>query len=389
MPTSAPATSPLTELVATIPLIDHHCHGITGHDLDDREFAALFSESYRPPPEGTSEFQKPLGLAIRRFCAPVLDLEPGVPGARYAERRRELGAAEVNRRLLRGTGIGRLLIDTGHRAEMILGVPQMAEIAGCPAFEIVRIEAVAEAVARSGVAAADFADAFAARLREISAEAVGLKTIVAYRITFAFDHSAPAPAEVARAAGAWFAAAQATGRWRLADPVVLRHILWVAADLCRERGWPLQVHVGIGDADILMHACDPTHFTPFIAALDAWDVPVMLLHNYPFIREAQWMSEVFRNVYYDIGVVQNYAAGNYRGILAQALEMGKFTKFLFSSDAFGLAELFYLAAFFFRRSLARQLQGWIDDGLCSEADAEEILRLFAEGNARRIYRGIG
>lgn len=378
-----------TELIRTIPLIDHHCHGISDRDLDDRTFQALFSESYRPPPEGTSEFQKPLGQAIRRFCAPVLDLEPGVPGTVYMERRRALGAAEVNRRLMRGGGFSHLIIDTGHRAEIIVGVPEMAEITGCPAFEVVRIEAVAEEVARSGVSAEGFAKAFAARLRAVSAEAVGLKTIVAYRITFAFDHSAPTAAEVTQAAGEWFRAAAAAGKWRIADPVLLRHILWVAADLCRERRWPLQVHVGIGDPDILMHACDPTHFTPFIAALEDWEVPVTLLHNYPFIREAQWMSEVFRNVYYDTGVVLNYAAGNYTGILAEALEMGKFTKYMFSSDAFGLAELYYLGAFLYRRGLARVIDGWIADGFCSTADAEEIVRLFAEGNARRIYPGIG
>ncbi len=379
----------LAELIATIPLIDHHCHGISDRDLDDTAFQALFSESYRPPPAGTHEFQKPLGLAIRRFCAPLLDLEPGAPGPAYMARRRELGAAEVNRRLMRAGGFGHLIIDTGHRAEIILGVPAMAAIAGCPASEVVRIEAVAEEVARSGVAAAAFADAFAARLREVSAAAVGLKTIVAYRISFAFDQTAPAQAEVAEAAGRWFRAAEAAGRWRIADPVLLRHILWVGADLCRERRWPLQVHVGIGDPDILMHACDPTRFTPFIAALEGWEVPVTLLHNYPFIREAQWMSEVFRNVYYDTGVVLNYGAGNYDGILAEALEMGKFTKYLFSSDAFGLAELYYLGAFLYRRALGRVIDRWLADGLCSAADADEIVRLFAEGNARRIYPGIG
>ena len=47
-------------------------------------------------PAGTSEFQKPLGLVIRRFCAPVLDLEPLSGGEAYVARRLELGAAEVN-----------------------------------------------------------------------------------------------------------------------------------------------------------------------------------------------------------------------------------------------------------------------------------------------------
>ena len=78
-PCASGITMPI-ESVAHIPLIDHHCHGVSPADLDWKQFQALFSESYRPPPPGTNEFQKPLGLAIRAFCAPLLDLEPHVIG---------------------------------------------------------------------------------------------------------------------------------------------------------------------------------------------------------------------------------------------------------------------------------------------------------------------
>ena len=92
----------LLRVLSRLPLIDHHCHGVSPAELDWKQFQALFSESYRPPPPGTNEFQKPLGLAIRAFCAPLLDLEPHVSGEAYVERRLKLGAAEVNRRLMRG-----------------------------------------------------------------------------------------------------------------------------------------------------------------------------------------------------------------------------------------------------------------------------------------------
>ena len=69
----------LTDSALDLPLIDHHCHGVSPAELDFGGFQALFSESYRPAPPGTTEFQKPLGLAIRRFCAPMLDLEPSCP----------------------------------------------------------------------------------------------------------------------------------------------------------------------------------------------------------------------------------------------------------------------------------------------------------------------
>lgn len=369
----------------TAPLIDHHCHGISPAALDFARFQALFSESYRPPPPGTTEFQKPLGLAIRRFCAPLLDLEPSCPAEAYVERRLALGAAEVNRRFLRASGLGSLLIDTGHRSSAILDVAAMAEAAARPAHEVVRIESVAEEVAQNGLGPTAFPQAFADRLDARAAGAVGLKTIVAYRCTFKIDQTPPTRDAVVAAADRWFRKASQSGKWRLDEPDVVRFGLWAGGEICRRRKLPLQVHVGFGDPDIYMHACDPTHFTDFIAAMEEWEVPITLLHNYPFQREAAWLSEVFQNVYYDVGVILNYAAPMSARILGEALEMGKFSKLLYSSDAFGLSELYYLGALLFRRGLQKILDRWIREDFCSLKDAEELVRLVSYENARRIY----
>jgi uncharacterized protein len=374
-----------TELDLGPKLIDHHCHGVSPDELDFARFQALFSESYRPAPAGTSEFQKPLGLAIRRFCAPVLDLEPSCKAEAYVERRLALGAAEVNRRFLRKSGLQSLLIDTGHRSASIMDVPAMAEAAARPAHEVVRIEAVIEEIARSGASVERFPDAIGEVLAERARSAVGLKTIVAYRCTFKIDQTAPGRDDLIKAADHWFSAAAATGKWRLSDPTIVRHGLWVGAEICRQRRIPMQVHVGFGDPDIYMHACDPSHFTDFIAAMEAWEVPITLLHNYPFQREAAWLSEVFQNVYYDVGVILNYAAPMSADILGEALEMGKFSKLLYSSDAFGLSELYYLGALLFRRALHKCLDRWMAEDFCSLADADEVVRLVASENAKRIY----
>lgn len=375
----------LSAFLQNVRLIDHHCHGVTDHDLDFIGFQKLLSESYRPPPEGTTDFQKPVGLAVRRFCAPLLGLEKGANGEAYVARRQALGSEEVNRRLMRAAGLSDLVIDTGHRASMILDVPAMAKVAEASAHEIIRIEALAEEVARSGIDAAQFTRVFAEQLAQRSEKAVGLKTIVAYRTTFAIDYSRPSSSALSNAVGEWMKSAETTGRWRLSHPVVIRELLWAAGERCRERRFPLQVHVGVGDADILMHACDPTHFTPFIATLDEWDVPVTLLHCWPFLREAAWLSEVFQNVYYDVGFTLNFTAPESERVLAEAMEMGRFMKMLYSSDAFALPELFYLGSFLFRRALGRVLDRWIADDFCDETDALEIAGLIATGNARRIY----
>ncbi|MGE3910547.1 MAG: amidohydrolase, partial [Chloroflexota bacterium] len=152
-----PAVSDLAELIASLPLLDDHCHGVLQHDPSPEQFEMLINEGGNPVPPGTSRWDTPVGLAIRRHCAPLLDLEPFLTPEEYLTRRRQLGAAEVNRRLLRAAGLGGQLIDTGYRSAEIASPAEMSGLTGAPAWEIVRLETVAEDVARAGVSAEGYA----------------------------------------------------------------------------------------------------------------------------------------------------------------------------------------------------------------------------------------
>src|SRR5262249_37773557 len=125
-------------------LVDHHVHGAMTGELDAAAFEAGFTESPWPPPEGTTHLDSQLGFAVRRWCAPVLDLPPHANLDSYLARRCELGAQEATRRLLTASGVERYLVDTGYLADQTLGPAEMAATSGASASEIVRLESVAE-----------------------------------------------------------------------------------------------------------------------------------------------------------------------------------------------------------------------------------------------------
>lgn len=365
--------------------VDHHCHGIVTGDLDRAAFEALFSEAHRPHIPGCSQFDKPLGLMIRRHCAPLLGLEPHADPDAYLERRQALGSDEANRLLMQGAGQDVLLIDTGHRSDDITGVDALGALAGCSALEVVRIEAVMEEAAGEAEGGADLLDRFEQSLTDRSRTAVGLKSIVAYRASFDIDQTPPTRGEAEASADAWLVEIGRTGRRRIADPVLLRHALFVGLDLATGDGLPIQLHVGFGDEDIIMHKCDPTVFTGFIKEAEKQDVAITLLHCYPFHREAAWLSEVFSNAYFDLGAILNYVGPSAPQVLGEAMEMGAFHKQLYSSDAFGLAELHHLGRVLFEDALKSVLDGWIARSDVTVADAERVASMIASGNARRIY----
>ncbi|MGW0809318.1 amidohydrolase family protein [Nonomuraea sp. NPDC002799] len=372
--------SGLADAIDALPLIDHHVHGASTRDLSRTAFEEMITESDRPVPGWMTQFDSQVGYAILRHCAPVLGLEPHCSPEAYLARRTRLGVDEVNRRLLGAAGAGHFLVETGYRGEELLGPSGMAEVSGVPADEIVRLEAVAEQVAASGCAAKEFAGRYAEALWERTRTARGLKSIVAYRYGFDFDPGRPGAGEVAQAAGRWLAA----GGGRLADPVVLRHLIWTGID----RGLPLQLHVGFGDPDVDLRRSDPLRLRGLIELAEPTGVPLMLLHCYPYHRQAGFLAQAYPNVYFDVGLAVNHSGARGAALVAESLEVAPFAKVLFSSDAWGPAELHHLGAVLWRRAMARVLGGFVAEGEWSIAQALHVAALTGVGNARRVY-GLG
>ncbi|CAM5226579.1 Amidohydrolase OS=Streptomyces alboniger OX=132473 GN=CP975_08190 PE=4 SV=1 [Streptomyces alboniger] len=368
---------PVQERLAAVRLVDHHCHGVTTDDLDRRAFESLLTEG--EPWPGISPFDSPVGVAVRRHCAPLLDLPRHAPADVYLARRAELGAPEVNRRFLAAAGTGVFCVDTGYTPVPLSTPQQVARAADATAYEVVRLEGVAETVAAGGVEPDAYADTFRAAAERAVREpgVVAVKSVAAYRTGFDLDPVRPSAPAVTEAARRWLAAGG-----RLADPVLVRHLLWTAVDL----GLPLQLHTGFGDADIRLHRVDPTHLTDWLH-LTTGTIPVLLLHCWPYQRQAAYLSAVFEQVYLDVGLTLHHVGPTRASaILAEALEITPFRKLLYSSDAYGVAEFYHLGALAFRQGLAGLLQDRVDSDELSLPDALRIADWAGADNAHQVYR---
>jgi predicted TIM-barrel fold metal-dependent hydrolase len=368
---------------AGLALVDHHVHGILAGELDQAAIESGLMESSFLPPPGTSALDTQLGFAVRRWCAPVLDLEPLAPAEEYIRRRIELGSAEAARRFLTAAAADAWLVDTGYQSDAVTTPDELAALSGTPAREVVRLETIAERLIRSGVGAAGYGDAVTSAVRAAAASgAVGFKTVAAYRGGLALEPARPSAADVTAAAGRWLRETEAGTPVRLEDQVLIRHGIWAALDT----GLPLQFHAGFGDTDSSLARSDPALLHDFLLASQPAGTPVMLLHCYPYHRQAGTMANLFPHVYMDVGVALNYVGARSAAVLAEALELTPFHKMLYSSDAFGLPELHYLGAVGFRRDIAAVTGAFVAEGLWSRDDADRVAGLIGAGNARRVYQ---
>jgi len=111
----------------------------------------------------------------------------------------------------------------------------------------------------------------------------------------------------------------------------------------------------------------------------------VLLHGYPYHRNAAYLAAVFPHVYANVGLALTHSGPRAAEVLAEALELAPFGKLLFSTDAYGLPELYVAGARLFTGALERLLDGWVAEGAWSAADAQRVAVMLAAGNARRLY----
>ena len=196
----------LLPFVRDMALADQHCHGVIRRDVRRGEFEAMLTEADGPGQRavpGLTMFDSQIGLAVRRWCPPVLGLPAHTEPDEYLGRRAALGHAEVSRRFLRAADLAELYVDTGFEPEPLLSPSEMAAAAGGQAHEIVRLEQVAESVAAAGTSASAFADAFRETLTGRARHAAGVKSVAAYRVGLDLPAARPTDAEVAGAAARW------------------------------------------------------------------------------------------------------------------------------------------------------------------------------------------
>lgn len=261
-------------MIETPSLVDQYCHGVLRTELGLGTFETQLARTEGPPAPGTTLFDTQTGFAVRRWCPPLLGLEPHCPPARYLARRRELGVLEAGRRLLRGSGITTYLVDTGLPGDLT-GPTELASAAAAEAREIVRLELLAEQVADTSGTVESFLANLAESVHGAAASAVAFTSVAGVRHGLALAPEPPGPGEVRGAAGRWLAGRRVGGE--LSDPVLLRHLLWIAA----ASGLPLQLHAGLGEPGLRIDRTDPVLLTDFVRATAGLGTDLVLLHSYP------------------------------------------------------------------------------------------------------------
>lgn len=369
-------TAGLREALEEIPAVDQHAHLLSGRE-EAWPLVELLSES-RDPAQRDEIRRHPSYERALRDLAGTLGVDPDEEALGVA--RREAGFEAHARRLLGACRLEAVLVDDGFPVPQALDLAAQAELTGCPVRRVVRIEAEGEAAAGGWPGFDEVRERFRGTVSDaLEGGAAALKTIAAYRC--GLDLLRPEAAEAEAAYGDW----RRSGSGRLVHPALVAFFVAEALEVARAKPVPLQVHTGLGDADLNLHRADPSLLGPLVADAAGAGVPVVLLHCYPFVRQASWLAAVHPHVFVDLSLALFLVGHRGADLVLEALDLAPATKLLFATDASRAPEMFFLASHWWRDALAGALGRLVAERSLDERRALEWSHLVLSGNARRVY----
>ncbi len=373
--------------LSAYPILDHHCHSFVEHDgpYTPFDYQRLFSEGG----DDTIVAEHTANSLFYRWAikelAGFLGCEPTAEAVRTARAARAL--TELSQAMLRDARIDTLLIDYGLSGVGRLSIEQMRAVVPDVRVEpVLRLEVLAQDLIAQHATFDSFAEAFSARVEGARAQGdVGLKSIIAYRTGLAIPAD-PSKGNAIEAFNRARLVVQRDGKVRLADKPLNDWLVVRALEIAERGQMPVQFHTGLGDNDLDMWYANPLHLRPALESGKFRNVPFVLLHaSYPYVRELGYLASIYHNVWMDVGLAVPFATIDIPAVWRQTLALTPFSKVLFSTDAYSVPDIYWLAARWGRWGLGQVLDEAIQVGALTATEAEQAARSILAGNSARVY----
>lgn len=366
-----------------IAILDHHAHLFFREDVwRSTPLEAYLSEAYDPVmlekfvPDTVTARRGVRELADFYGCEPIRD--------EVLKSRARWNLADLAKKMFAQSNISQVLIDDGVWPEAMISLPEFSSMTGVPVRRVLRCEFELAKLVESSSSVTDLFDRFERLLREVAPSLIGLKSIIAYRTGLDIGHHSAHDLELAFTALKRDLEPGKTPR--INNKSLLDEMLWTALRVARDTNLPMQFHTGYGDPDLDLRLANPLHLRPIFESRDLAGLKVVMLHCYPFIKEAGYLASVYPGAFMDLGLTIPYMSTH--AMLTSTLEafhLAPITKILFSTDASRTPELYWLAARQGRRIVGRALEQLKNDDDLTFFEAEWAAEHILNANAKDVY----
>ena len=225
---------------------------------------------------------------------------------------------------------------------------------------------------------------FERHLRRNAQNVAGFKSVVAGRSGLEITrHNL---VEIERAYSEFRRSTQLEQNPVIRSKTLLDAMLWLALRVAQDTGKVVQFHSGLGGSDLDLRLSNPLHLRGVLEAPDLKGVRIVLLHSYPFTREASYLASLYPNVYVDVSLsIPHTSVSGMQTTFHEALHLAPISKILFSTGGAYSPEVFWLAARWGRRALGKVLEQTVQNGDLNALEAEWAAVRILHENAADLY----
>ena len=284
--------------------------------------------------------------------------------------------------------LGAFIIDDGYSSGKAMPLQKFAQLTSRPVFRCLRIESFIEQALRESFTFRELEEKFLAMLAAPSEfPAVALKTILAYRGGLRMLDTTKGEAQddfislKDRLQNSGDKFGFRIERCNLHHYLVLR-----AFEFAGEKKLPVQIHTGLGDSDEDLLQSNPLHLRSVFENKQLSSVKFVLLHCYPFVKEAAYLSSLYSNVYMDLSLACFLVSANIESIFKDAISLAPVSKILSGTDGHTVPETYWYGALSLKRGLSKVLTKLVVEDLLDPSQSMKIAGDILHGNTRRLYK---
>lgn len=367
-------------------VIDQHAHSIYNDflQIDEIGFRKCFSESRSLKMLESHVHTSVHYMDLIKQVSRLFD----VPGERqFFEIRQSMREYDHINCLFDDVSVGALIIDDGYGTSEMMSLGRLADLLHRPVYRCLRLETLLERSIDAGSSFDEMMSQFMGGVRQTGDKpTVALKSIAAYRGGLEIEAVAQedARADFVRLKSSFN---QALGHCqRRIEKSPLYHFALVEAfELAGQLGLPVQLHCGLGDSDEDLRTANPLCLRNLLESKRFQRTTFVLLHCYPFVREAAYLASLYPNVYMDLSLASFMISGYFDQIILDAISAAPSSKILAASDGHSVPETHWFGNLSLKRALTAALSSLTQREIISEDDAYSVAGAILYGNARRIY----
>lgn len=363
--------------------VDNHAHSILKRqsDLDAFTIRSAFSESRS---RQVIENDVPSSLHYRHMLRELKWPTGFRDEADLIDSRSKIAQAEYIRTLWDDVYIIGMIIDDGFVSDQMMPLVELAAASGRTLYHCRRIENVIEkCISKAKTFDECWEDFTTSLFVENPYAPVALKTIMAYRGGLQLD------AVTKDEAAADFVDAKKqfnSGSMRIERRPLYHYLLLQAFELAGCYDIPVQVHTGLGDDDANIVDSDPAQFQSVIKMPTLQHTKFVLLHCYPYVRQAAMLCALYPNVYMDLSLSINLISPAASHMVLEALACAPSTKLLAGTDGHTCPESHWYAVRSWKQALSRALDELMENHFIDLHDGERIAADVLHANAIRLYK---